>query len=504
MKRLMFVLAVAGLLAVFAGGAQAQTAPQGTLDANNLGAAPGGSFSVGSAGIFGQYVTAQQFTAESTGTLTSAQVRLAADTNLNSLNGSLTMEITEVQASFTPAGNTPSRVLATTTIPAAEITDHLVTGVFSNPAPVVAGRKYALVLKSDSSSLTYRIAFSSNSYLGLDAWALVKFGSNPWGGYGSLDLIFATYVTPPPDTTAPATTATLSTQPNEAGWNNSDVTVRLSAEDQGGSGVEKITYSASGAQSIEQTDGPGSSVEVKIDQEGATTLTYYATDNEGNSEDPQTLKVKIDKMPPTANVSINGEDDFTHDTTVNLTLNSNDPSSGSGVAQMRFSNDGTSWSEWEPFATSKEWMLSAGDGEKTVYVQLKDRAGNESATAQDTIVLDQTAPSVSSTSPSNYATGVHATANISATFLEEGSGIDSDTLDESTFKVVRVKPTGNEEVPGTYSLNEESQTATFDPSNSLPKGLYRATITTSVKDKAGNTLLNDYTWTFATAGPPRR
>lgn len=115
---------------------------------------------------------------------------------------------------------------------------------------------------------------------------------------------------------------------------------------------------------------------------------------------------------------------------------------------------------------------------------------------------DTTPPEVSSTSPSNFATGVAATANISATFFEEGSGIDPDTLTTDSFKVVRVKPTGNEPVSGTLRYDGASQTATFDPSSNLAKGLYQATITTGVEDKAGNALLNDYTWTFATAGPP--
>ena len=113
MKRLMFVLTVTGLLAVFAGGALAQTAPQGTLDANNLSADPFPelSFDAFSSSAF-EYVPAQQFTAERTGTLTTAQVGLAPNTDLASLTGSLKMEITEVEPSGTPAGNTPARVLA--------------------------------------------------------------------------------------------------------------------------------------------------------------------------------------------------------------------------------------------------------------------------------------------------------------------------------------------------------------------------------------------------------
>jgi dipeptidyl aminopeptidase/acylaminoacyl peptidase len=228
----------------------------------------------------------------------------------------------------------------------------------------------------------------------------------------NLNEVTPSWAPVPPDTAKPTTAATSSPQPNDNGWNDGEVKVTLSATDNdGGSGVDKITYSASGAQTIAQTDASGGSVEVTLDQEGTTTLTYYATDKAGNVEVQKTLEVKIDK----------------------------------------------------------------------------------------------TAPQVSSTSPANNATGVSATAKISATFLEGGSGIDPDTLTTDTFKVERVKPTGNVPVSGTLGYDEPTQTVTFTPDGKgLAKGLYRATITTGVEDKADNALANDYTWQFATAGPPPR
>ena len=72
---------------------------------------------------------------------------------------------------------------------------------------------------------------------------------------------------------------------------------------------------------------------------------------------------------------------------------------------------------------------------------------------------------------------------------------------------MQLKPTGNVPVSsGTFSLHEGSegsQTVTFDPESSLAKGAYRVTIT-GVKDNAGNTLADAYTWQFATAGPSKR
>jgi hypothetical protein len=66
-------------------------------------------------------------------------------------------------------------------------------------------------------------------------------------------------------------------------------------------------------------------------------------------------------------------------------LSASDPSPASGVAWMRFRNGRTTWSSWFAYSTSKWWTLTAGAGTKTVYVQYKDRAGNISAAASDTI-----------------------------------------------------------------------------------------------------------------------
>lgn len=70
----------------------------------------------------------------------------------------------------------------------------------------------------------------------------------------------------------------------------------------------------------------------------------------------------------------------------------------SGPFQMRFSNDGKTWSDWEPFQgkAEKSWdLISYGGSDdtaktaRTIWAQIKDRAGNISApiSAQITAVL---------------------------------------------------------------------------------------------------------------------
>ncbi len=85
-------------------------------------------------------------------------------------------------------------------------------------------------------------------------------------------------------------------------------------------------------------------------------------------------------------MSINGGAASTTSSSVTLELSASDPSPASGVVRMRFRNGGsTTWSEWFDYSTSKAWLLSEGAGTKTVYVKYKDRAGNISAVASDTI-----------------------------------------------------------------------------------------------------------------------
>ena len=101
------------------------------------------------------------------------------------------------------------------------------------------------------------------------------------------------------------------------------------------------------------------------------------------------LQVTVDTLEPTGTVAINGNAAFTRTTTVTLSLAATD---ASGVAEMCISNV-SSCSAWGPFAKTKAWTLTSGDGVKTVYAWFRDRVGNSTASAaQDQITLDSTAP----------------------------------------------------------------------------------------------------------------
>jgi len=107
------------------------------------------------------------------------------------------------------------------------------------------------------------------------------------------------------DVTPPATTATPSSSPNNAGWYNASVGINLNSTDSGGSGVAQIQYSLTGASSGSQIV-PGATASVSITANGATILTYFAVDNAGNIESSHTLTVNIDSTLPVIVPSVSG------------------------------------------------------------------------------------------------------------------------------------------------------------------------------------------------------
>jgi photosystem II stability/assembly factor-like uncharacterized protein len=176
----------------------------------------------------------------------------------------------------------------------------------------------------------------------------------------------------------------------DGSWHSSDFTINLSASDT--SGLCETYYSVNNG-AIQSTSANG---QPWIDNEGGSNiLEYWSVDAIGNEELPHVLSgIKLDKTAPTGSIQIDNGASITTSTSVTLSLTAADEVSG--VDQIRFSNDGVWDSEsWETLVYSKSWTLTSGDGEKTVYLQIKDQAGLTS-TYSDTITLTDSSSSSSS------------------------------------------------------------------------------------------------------------
>jgi hypothetical protein len=97
-----------------------------------------------------------------------------------------------------------------------------------------------------------------------------------------------------------------------------------------------------------------------------------------------------DATAPSGTVSINGGAANTSSTTVSVAVPATD-TGGSGMSLVRLSNaSDMSNATTLVYTTPISWTIPAGDGNKTVYVEWRDAAGNWSATANDSINLNTT------------------------------------------------------------------------------------------------------------------
>ncbi|MDQ0858823.1 beta-L-arabinofuranosidase domain-containing protein [Bacillus sp. V2I10] len=134
------------------------------------------------------------------------------------------------------------------------------------------------------------------------------------------------------------------------------------------------------------------------------------------------VKGENDTTPPEGHFTINSEAKYTNNPKVTLTLDAQDETSG--VDTVRFSTDSENWTDWETYTTTKEVTLPSSDGEKTVFVEFKDQAGNISETYQQKIILDTTAPVIKFTGYQDTYS-VDSSINMTCSITDELSGIAS-------------------------------------------------------------------------------
>ena len=179
-----------------------------------------------------------------------------------------------------------------------------------------------------------------------------------------------------PDTTAPTTTGRVVPEPNSKGWNHSNVAVVFYAQDNpGGSGVKQINISWSGAETGSRV-AAGRAAYIPLTTEGTTTVTYFSTDQAGNSETAKTLVVMIDKTDPTATATVDPAPDATGVSHTNVTVTFTGTDSLSGLGSC-----------------TGPVTLSAG-GAHTATGVCRDNAGNVSARVTKTVKFDSAGPAI--------------------------------------------------------------------------------------------------------------
>ena len=201
-----------------------------------------------------------------------------------------------------------------------------------------------------------------------------------------------------------------------------------------GSGVDTITYSASGAVSIatRTVDQPavGSPpVTESLGNDGVTTFNVTAKDRAGNVAVSGLFPVGVDSVKPTATIAANPVQNTAgwHNTVPMLTITANDAARSSGITQVMYTVNGAE-TDVSGTAVAVGGNPTAGatlvvpafavtEGRNVVKFQVSDAAGNDSQlyTVNVNVDLTNPNPSTDGVSPAENAAGWEK-ANTTVTF----------------------------------------------------------------------------------------
>ncbi|MEJ2392693.1 MAG: CARDB domain-containing protein, partial [Gammaproteobacteria bacterium] len=287
-------------------------------------------------------------------------------------------------------------------------------------------------------------------------------------GLGNISELSETItVTSHVDPFTPSTAAALSGDRGDEGWFTSEVTLELTAEDRGGSGVQNTEIAIADDEWTDYLE-PAS-----ISSEGITKVSFRSTDNGGNEEIVQSTYVRIDTMAPTSGVDPLPEQ-IIDATDFLVTWSGSDAAGGSGLAgyDIYVSTDEGPFEVWLSGTTETSAVFVGERGHSYgFYSRARDRAGNveESTMAPDAMTEIPGRPP-------EIDLGQDAVIDEGGTFSRTGSFSDPDPVDSWTATVEYGDGTG--ELP--LLLNGMS----FELSHVYPDdGDYAVTVT--IEDSYG-------------------
>ncbi|WP_239072628.1 OmpL47-type beta-barrel domain-containing protein [Streptomyces bauhiniae] len=282
------------------------------------------------------------------------------------------------------------------------------------------------------------------------------------------------------DTTAPTASAKVEGQQNADGAYVGSAKVTVSASDDA-SGVKSIEY-AVGA------DGPWQAytAPVVVDQVGAHTLRYRATDQAGNVAAEKSVTFSVvapptdDTTAPETSATVSGEKDADGNylTMATVTVTASDTGSGVNTIEYALGTDGA----WQPYTAP---VMVHETGSHTVRYRATDKAGN--AAAEKSVAFKVVAP------PAEDTTAPETSATLSGTRNSGGAYVTSAKVtvnaSDSASGVARVE----------YSLDQGPYLAYSAPVIVDRPGFH--TVAYRATDKAGNTsAAKSVTFTVAQGG----
>jgi hypothetical protein len=242
--------------------------------------------------------------------------------------------------------------------------------------------------------------------------------------------------------TADASAPTVSiSSPNGGSRVAGTTTITAAASDD--VGVESVQFRVDGANlgAADTTSPYSASWSTAGVSNGTHTLSAVARDAAGNTTTSATVTVTVDNSSPTAALTAPAAGSLLSGTTT-LTANASD---NDGVESVQFRVDGANVGAPDTASPySIPWDTSGVlNGSHTLSAVARDAAGNATASANVTVTVDNTAPTVAITAPANGAT-ISGTTTVTASasdnvavqsvaFVVDGVTVSTDTTSPYSF-----------------------------------------------------------------------
>jgi Bacterial Ig-like domain len=213
------------------------------------------------------------------------------------------------------------------------------------------------------------------------------------------------------------------------------------------------------------------------------------------------LAITVDTVAPVVTAKAPGINSTMISQTANVTATFNEPIAGLSTTSFTLKNSAgalvaspVTWNATTRVATLNPNVTLAADRKHTATLTagITDIAGNPIA-ANSWAFTTGPRPTVVGRTPAAGAVRVSRTANVTATISEAVTGVST-----GTFALRKAGTTAV--IPAVVSYNAATRVATLNPSVTLAANTaYTAVISTSIRDLAGNSLVNT-SWSFTT-GP---
>ena len=133
---------------------------------------------------------------------------------------------------------------------------------------------------------------------------------------------------------------------------------------------------------------------LNTEEDGYKSVYVKFRDARGNVSEVIEAKIELDRgAPPPPNLTVNMGQKYVKKGRNYVSLEMDNIRQEDRYAMMISNRRDFLGARWERFSTKREkWILQGQDGDKTIYVKFKDKAGNESEVASGTVTLDRTPP----------------------------------------------------------------------------------------------------------------